>query len=47
MRAHPQRWSDYVDGRRKRAFERVAVALDTAEDRIALQASLPKWSVNA
>jgi hypothetical protein len=47
VRAHPQRWGDYVDGRRKRAFERVAVALDTAEDRIALQASLPKWIVNA
>ncbi|MGY8680469.1 E2 ligase fold family C protein [Bradyrhizobium sp. UFLA05-153] len=47
VRSHPQRWSDYVDGRRKRAFERVAVALDTAEDRIALQASLPKWIVNA
>jgi hypothetical protein len=47
VRAHPQRWGEYVDGRRKRAFERVAVALDTAEDRIALQASLPKWIVNA
>jgi hypothetical protein len=47
VRAHPQRWSDYVVGRRKRAFERVAVALDTAQDRIALQASLPKWIVNA
>jgi hypothetical protein len=47
VRAHPKRWADYVDGRRKRTFERVAVALDTAEDRIALQASLPKWIVNA
>jgi hypothetical protein len=47
VRAHPQRWAEYVGGRRKRAFERVAVALDTAEDRIALQASLPKWIVNA
>ncbi len=45
--AHPQRWANYVDGRCERAFERVAVALDTAEDRIALQASLPKWIVNA
>ena len=47
VRAHPRRWGEYVDGRRRRAFERVAVALDTAEDRIALQASLPKWIVNA
>lgn len=47
IRAHPQRWVGYVNGRRKRLFERVAVALDTAEDRIALQASLPKWIVNA
>ncbi|MGY3487872.1 hypothetical protein ACVW1C_005755 [Bradyrhizobium sp. USDA 4011] len=47
VRAHPRRWSDYVNARRTRAFERVAVALDTAEDRVALQASLPKWTVNA
>ncbi|MFX7902704.1 hypothetical protein ABTK34_19770, partial [Acinetobacter baumannii] len=40
-------WADYVHGRSKWTFERVAVALDTAEDRIALQASLPKWIVNA
>ncbi|MBA7465453.1 E2 ligase fold family C protein [Bradyrhizobium sp. CCH5-F6] len=47
VRAHPKRWADYVHGRSKWTFERVAVALDTAEDRIALQASLPKWIVNA
>jgi hypothetical protein len=47
VRTHPKQWGDYVDGRRKRAFERVAVALDTAADRISLQASLPKWIVNA
>ncbi|WP_316173351.1 MULTISPECIES: E2 ligase fold family C protein [unclassified Bradyrhizobium] len=47
IKHHPQRWADYVDACRRRSFERVAVALDTAEDRIALQASLPKWIVNA
>jgi hypothetical protein len=41
------KWSDYVGGRHKRNFERVAVALDNAADRIGLQASLPKWIVNA
>jgi len=45
--AHPLRWSDFVAGRRNRRFERVAVALDNAADRISLQASLPRWIVNA
>lgn len=45
--AHPEKWSDYVTGRRRRSFERVAVALDNAADRIGLQASLPRWIVNA
>jgi hypothetical protein len=44
---HPMKWSDYVGGRQKRTFERVAVALDNAADRIGLQASLPRWIVNA
>ena len=45
--SHPVKWSDYVGGRQKRTFERVAVALDNAADRISLQASLPRWIVNA
>lgn len=45
--AHPLKWSDFVAGRRNRTFERVAVALDSAADRISLQASLPRWIVNA
>jgi molybdopterin/thiamine biosynthesis adenylyltransferase len=45
--AHPLKWRDFVAGRRKRSFERVAVALDNAADRIGLQASLPRWIVNA
>lgn len=36
-----------MTGRRKRSFERVAVALDNAADRIGLQASLARWIVNA
>ena len=34
-------------GPAERSFERVAVALDNAADRIGLQASLPRWIVNA
>jgi molybdopterin/thiamine biosynthesis adenylyltransferase len=45
--AHAVKWSDYVGGLKNRKFERVAVALDNAADRIGLQASLPKWIVNA
>jgi len=44
---HQKTWGDFVEDRLPRSFERVAVALDTAEDRISLQASLPKWIVNA
>jgi molybdopterin/thiamine biosynthesis adenylyltransferase len=44
---HPLKWSDFVAGRRDRTFERVAVALDNAADRVSLQASLPRWIVNA
>jgi hypothetical protein len=47
LHAHPERWVTHVGSRRRRFFERVAVALDSAEDRISLQASLPKWIVNA
>jgi hypothetical protein len=45
--AHPMTWGDYVTSRQKRSFERVAVAMDNAADRIGLQASLPRWIVNA
>jgi molybdopterin/thiamine biosynthesis adenylyltransferase len=44
---HSMTWSDYVSSRKKRSFERVAVALDNAPDRIGIQASLPRWIVNA
>ncbi|MCP1838778.1 molybdopterin/thiamine biosynthesis adenylyltransferase [Bradyrhizobium sp. USDA 4524] len=45
--AHPLKWGDFVAKRGNRNFERVAVALDNAADRISLQASLPRWIVNA
>lgn len=44
---HPKRWTDYVADRGNWRFNMVAVALDTAADRIAVQGSLPKWIVNA
>lgn len=47
VKAHDLKWGVYVGTLENRTFERVAVALDTAADRIALQSSLPKWIVNA
>jgi len=44
---HHGRWSDYLRNRTDWRFERVAVALDSAADRIAVQAALPKWTCNA
>lgn len=47
VRPHAQRWCDYVSARGDWRFERVAVALDSAADRLAVQGSLPRWIVNA
>ncbi len=47
VRPHDRRWDAYVTGRGDWSFERVAVALDTAADRLAVQGSLPRWIVNA
>jgi molybdopterin/thiamine biosynthesis adenylyltransferase len=44
---HQKRWDEYVSTRSNWHFERVAVALDTAADRISVQGALPKWIVNA
>jgi len=44
---HDCSWAEYVDRRQDWRFERVAVALDTAADRIAVQAALPRWIVNS
>jgi hypothetical protein len=44
---HPKRWGEYLRERDNWMLARVAVAVDTPEDRIAIQASLPRWVVNA
>lgn len=45
--AHRCTWAEYVAGRSNWSFDRVAVAVDSARDRIAVQSSLPCWLVNA
>ncbi len=45
--AHSAKWDAYVNNRNDWMFERVAVALDNAPDRIAVQGGLPNWIVNA
>jgi hypothetical protein len=44
---HQQKWGDYLRSVTGWNFERIAVAVDNAEDRQAIQAALPKWVVNA
>lgn len=44
---HAQRWGDYLRTRGDWNIEGIAVALDTARDRMTLQAALPRWIVNA
>ncbi len=44
---HRERWGEYAGQRNDWLFERVAIGLDTAEDRIAVQGSLPMWIANA
>lgn len=44
---HRADWEHYASGREDWRFDRVAAALDTARDRIAVQASLPRWIANA
>jgi hypothetical protein len=43
---HPQTWAEFVSGAGRR-WERVLVALDSAGDRRAVQAALPRWVANA
>ncbi|TNC65786.1 E2 ligase fold family C protein [Rubellimicrobium roseum] len=42
-----QRWAEYIAGQGHRPMARVVTALDTAKDRIAVQASLPARILNA
>lgn len=44
---HPLTWGQYLHQRADWNLERVAVALDTPEDRCAVQAALPRWIANA
>ncbi len=44
---HQQRWAEYMGERGNWYLPSVAVAVDRADDRMAVQASLPKWLVNA
>ncbi|MEN3236376.1 E2 ligase fold family C protein [Methylobacterium ajmalii] len=44
---HQMSWDAYLADRGDWRLERVAVALDTAADRIAAQGSLPRWIANA
>ncbi len=44
---HQQRWAEYLNEKGNWNLPCVAVAVDTAEDRMAVQASLPKWLINA
>lgn len=44
---HAQTWGQYLRERSDWRLDRVAVALDTPEDRCAVQAALPRWIVNA
>lgn len=46
--AHPRRWGQYLaEHVQPFRLRRVLVALDSARDRIAVQAALPKWIANA
>lgn len=44
---HRATWGAYLAARNDWHLERVAAALDTARDRIAVQGALPRWIVNA
>jgi hypothetical protein len=46
-RAHQMRWSQYIGQSTDFAVKRLLAAVDSAEDRIAMQASLPEWICNA
>jgi len=47
VKAHPERWGAYLAARGDCNLQRVAVAMDSADDRRAVQAALPRWIVNA
>lgn len=46
-RLHEVRWGEFLRQRNEWQLDRVAVAVDSAEDRRAIQAALPRWIANA
>lgn len=44
---HQSTWSDYIQTKGHHNFEKVAVALDTARDRVEVQSSLPRRVINS
>jgi hypothetical protein len=47
VRPHAMHWGPFISSRGNYAVGRMLLALDSAEDRIAAQASLPRWVANA
>lgn len=47
VRPHHGQWGDFLRGVPGWHFERVAVAVDSDRDRVAVQAALPRWVANA
>ena len=47
VQSHGQRWGRYLRERDNWDLQRVAVAVDSVRDRLAIQGSLPRWIVNA
>jgi hypothetical protein len=47
VNVHPVKWAEYLNSRQSWLFERVAVAVDNAPDRLTVQGALPKWIVNS
>lgn len=47
VRPHPEKWGDYLRGRVDWNLQRVLVAVDSADDRRAVQASLPAFVINS
>jgi hypothetical protein len=47
VRGHAKHWDAYIATRDDYLLEHVLLALDSAEDRIAVQSSLPQWIANA
>lgn len=47
FRSHHESWAPFVHSRNDYRLDRVLLALDSAQDRVAVQAALPRWIANA